>query len=260
MRTRKTRIGIITIMLHLFVLLTACVTIQVEQGEVVEPSVEAQYIQVGQSVQTAATDVPVVAATPTLYVPEGQLFYSNFSEVAVGTTIENHPGIVLYKPEIGLRLEVSIKTDYLLSSGIVDHPDGNISTFVQGLSDPARTSVLMACRIKTEQDAEGVNNTSQGYMVELRFDGKARLMKRVNEQDITLADWKSNVSLNPTGSFTNLYLLCDGARILFIANGETVFDLTDAELTAGDFAMGVRNWQDDFTSVVVFDKVAVFEP
>jgi hypothetical protein len=143
---------------------------------------------------------------------------------------------------------------------LTDHPHGNISTFAQSLSDPARTSVLMACRIKSEQDAEGVNNTTQGYMVELRFDGRARLMKRTNGQDSTLADWKSNVSLNPVGSFTNLYLLCDGARILFIANGETVFDLTDADLTEGDFALGVRNWQDDFTSSVVFDKYAVFEP
>lgn len=250
--------NIFTLILCLFI--TACVTIHVDQGEVAEPPSEPQYIQVGQSEPITPTDVPVAAATPTVYVPEGQLYYSNFSSMTVGTTRERYPGIVLYKPEVGLQVEVSINTEYLLAAGLTDHPDANISTFAHSLSDPARTSVLMACRIKTEQDAEGVNNTSQGYMVELRFDGRARLMKRTNGQDITLADWKSNVSLNPTGSFTNLYLLCDGARILFIANGETVFDLTDAELTAGDFAMGVRNWQDDFTSVVVFDKVAVFEP
>ncbi len=260
MPTRITRIGLITITLHIFVLLAACVTIQVEQGEVAEPSVEAQYIQVGQSVQTAATDVPVVAATPTVYVPPGQLYYTNFNEIPVGKTLEKYPGIVLHKPEIGLQVEVSVNKEYLMAAGLTDHPDGNISTFVQSFSDAARTSVIMACRVKSEKDAEGLNSTRSGYMVELRFDGKARLMKRINGQETALVDWQSDITLNQSDAFTHIYLLCDGSRILFMANGETVFDIIDGDLTEGDFALGVRNQQDAFTSAVLFDKYAVFEP
>ena len=259
--------------LFIFFLLAGCVNVQVV-GEAEEPlDVRATLDAMGhpgpESEPTAAGNaLPAAAeepqaeptAIPTVYVPEGQLVYENFESIEVGKEWESKPGILYRKQDYGVQIENTTDKDYLLYAGLSGQPDGNISTFAQVVSDPITTSALMGCRLQFSEnpDAESVKTT--GYIAEFRFDGAARLLRRENGSDTVLVDWQRGVIEDAAEGFHQLYLLCDGPRILFMLAGEKSFDVEDTALKEGDFAIGVGKPDGAGSSVVWFDKYSVFEP
>ena len=211
--------------------------------------------------QATATIAP--APTATRYIPEGELAYFNFEEIKQGTEKEIHEGITLRKPEpFGVEIVLERDMDYHLAMGVVGHPDGNISTYVLNVTPPAETTAYVSCRVEMgENPNEDFKQTTiSGYRAEFRFDGRARMMKRVNGKDSVLSDWTRVTSMNEGWTYDQLYLLCDGPRLLFMVNATPVFDLQDSELTEGDFAVGLAKNPNGGETVIRFDKVAVFEP
>jgi hypothetical protein len=206
------------------------------------------------------TPVSRPTITPTVYVPPGQIYFYNFEDVPEGAEMERHPGIIFRKPEYGFEIELSAQQDYFMGTGLVDHPDGNISTYVKSVSNPAETVVMLICRAKVSDGQDDTQQISNAYIASLRLDGTTKLVKRVNSKDIVLKDWQSGTPINSPDLYNNLYLLCDGSRLLFIVNGEVAFDVNDGDLTQGDFGLGVAKPEENQTTIVQFDKIMVYEP
>ena len=209
---------------------------------------------------SASDSIADPTITPTVYVPPGQIYFYNFENVPEGTEVERHPGIIFRKPEYGFEIESSAQRDYFMGTGLVDHPDGNISTYVKSVSNPAEAVVMLICRAKVSDEQDNTQQISDAYIASLRLDGTTKLVKRVNSKDIVLRDWQSGTPINSPDLYNNLYLLCDGSRLLFIVNGEVAFDVNDGELTQGDFGLGVAKPEENQTTIVQFDKVMVYEP
>lgn len=252
-------------------LLSGCSTISMDAPQeekkvvVAEPVIadagaDAPEPELTQPQPPAATATIPPVPTATTYVPEGQLFFYNFEDVEVGFENERYPGIWISKPDFGIQVEVSIEKEYFLSAGVNDHPDGNISVYALNVTPPDETTAMIMCRVESGMGDDGKAFLDSGYIAFYRFDGRAKLVKRFNNADYVISDWKSGVSVNPEGVFNQLYLYCDGSRLLFMVNAEVVFDLTDSDLTTGDYAIGVDNPADDSETIVHFDKIAVFEP
>jgi hypothetical protein len=203
---------------------------------------------------------PTPAPTATVYIPEGQLFAYNFDEIPEGVEYELHPGILLTKPEYGFQIDVSAQTDYFLGAGLAGNNDANVSIYARNLSDPEKTIAQLACRAKSGPSDDGTSKITDAYIASLRFDGYTKLVRRVAGKDTVLGDWQKNVSLNAADLYNQLYLLCDGQRLLFMVNAQVAFDLNDSILTEGDYAIGISNNIPGFTSIVQFDKFLVYEP
>ena len=216
--------------------------------------------EAGSNPMPMDTPAPEPTASPTVYVPEGQLYYTNFEDVAEGMENEQRPGIFVRKAPFGIEIELDVQTDYFLKIGLSGVSDANISTYVLNMSAADKTSAFLACRVKSETGENGEESASQGYIASFRFDGATRLVRKMNNTDSVLVDWQKNITLNPDGIYNQLYLLCEGERILFMVNAQVAFDVSDSQLSDGDFAIGVSNQTPDFASIVRFDKVAVFEP
>ena len=198
--------------------------------------------------------------TATVYVPEGQLFFYNFENVPEGTEFSKHADIILRKVKYGIEVENGSSDEYFLGADVTDHPDGNISTFVKSISAPAQTTLMLICRAQTAASQAETKKISNAYIAYLRMDGAARLVKRVNGNDTVLVDWQTGITMNTQDMYTNVYLLCDGSRLLFIVNGQTAFDMNDNNLTQGDYGIGVDHLQSGSASIVQFDKIMVYEP
>lgn len=198
--------------------------------------------------------------TATVYVPEGQLYFYNFEDIPEGTEVTKHEGITLRKPKYGIEVENASPDEYFLTAGVSDHPDGNISTFVKSVSSPAQTTLMLICRAQLAARQADTKQVGNAYIAYLRMDGAARLVKRINTNDTVLVDWQTGITLNTGDMYTNIYLLCDGSRLLFIVNGQTVFDVNDNDLTQGDYGIGVDHLQSGTASIVQFDKIMVYEP
>lgn len=222
---------------------------------------EAQADQGVAATQTPAN--PQLSPTATRYVPEGELAYFNFTNLSEGWEREQAPGITLRNPgTYGIEVSLDRDTDYFLSADVQDHPDGNISTYVLNVTAPAETTAFVACRV-VEQASDEVDydkSAKDAYIAQLRLDGAARMLKKQDGQDMVLVDWVSGIPINSEGIYNQLYLLCDGPRLLFMVNAQLVFDLQDSSLTEGDYAIGVAKNPSGAETVVRFDKVAVFEP
>jgi len=211
--------------------------------------------------QATATITP--APTATRYIPEGELAYYNFKELPQGIEKEIHEGITIRKPEsFGMEISLDREENYVLYAGVEGHPDGNVSTYVLNVTPPEETIALIACRVTTgEKNTEDLlDKTFSSYTVEFRFDGQARLVKQVQEEKSILKDWTKVRSMNKGWTYDQLYLLCDGPRLLFMVNASPVFDIKDSTLTEGDFAIGVGRNPNGGETVVRFDKFSVFEP
>ena len=206
----------------------------------------------------AATAAPV--ATATTYIPEGQLFAHNFDEIPEGTEYELHPGILLTKPEYGFQIDLSAQTDYYLAANLSGINNANVSIYARNLSDPEKTIAQLACRAKSGPSDDGTSKITDAYIASLRFDGYTKLVRRMAGKDTVLGDWQKNVTLNSGDLYNQLYLLCDGQRLLFMVNAQVAYDLSDSALTEGDYAVGISNNIPGFTSIVQFDKFLVYEP
>jgi len=255
-------------------LLNGCVNIVVEDEmeKAVAPDLGATAEALleqgqGQVVQApVATDLPASpqpVPTATRYVPEGELAYFNFVDLAEGWAAERAPGITVRNPgTYGIEISHDSNKDYFLSAGVQGHPDGNVSTYVLNVTPPEETMAFVACRVT--QEASNVTDydqtTKDAYIAQFRLDGAARLLKKVDRRDTVLADWVTGIGVNPEGVYNQLYLLCDGQRLLFMVNAQVVFDLQDNALNEGDFAIGVAHNPSGAETVIRFDKVAVFEP
>ena len=198
--------------------------------------------------------------TATVYVPEGQLFFYNFEDVQEGIEREIHSGITLHKLKYGFEIKNASPNEYFMGTGVTDHPDGNISTFVKSISAPTQTTLMLFCRAQTAAGQADTEKIANAYIAYLRMDGAARLVKRANTNDTVLVDWQTGITMNTQDMYTNVYLLCDGSRLLFIVNGQTAFDVNDNNLTQGDFGIGVDHLQSGSASIVQFDKIMVYEP
>ena len=197
--------------------------------------------------------------TPTVYVPEGQLYFYNFENVPVGGELELHPGIIFRKPDFGFEIGLTQDTDYYLGAGLTGEPDGNISVYALNISPPDETTALIGCRASTGDRSEGEPSLENGYVAEFRFDGQAKL-KRIQSGSASVIAERSGVAVNSEGVYNQLYLLCDGTRLLFMVNANVVFDDNDDTLVAGDFLVGVKSNPSVPETTVRFDKIAVFEP
>jgi len=197
--------------------------------------------------------------TPTVYVPEGQLFFYNFEEVPVGTEVERHPGIIFRKPEFGFEIGLTGENDYYLGAGLTGEPDGNISVYALNLSPPADTTAMIGCRAESGDSGDGKPALENGYVVEFRFDGAAQL-KKIQDGSATVIAGRDGITRNSEGVYNQLYLLCDGTRLLFMVNANVVFDMSDSTLAVGDFIVGVKSNISIPETTVRFDKIAVFEP
>ena len=218
--------------------------------------------KVEQALPQATATIPP-APTATQYIPEGQLAYFNFEDLEQGWEKKRGEGITLRKPDtFGIEIAVERDVDYHLATGVVGHPDGNISTYVFNISPPDESVAFISCRVEIGEYStdEFESSAKSEYRAEFRFDGRARIVKKVNEKESILADWTTVTSMNPEGVYDQLYLLCDGPRLLFMVNATPVFDLQDNTLTEGDFAIGVGRNPNRGETVIRFDKVAVFEP
>jgi len=218
--------------------------------------------KVEQALPQATATIPP-APTATQYIPEGQLAYFNFEEIPQGIEKEIHEGITVRKPEsFGMEITLDRDENYVLYAEVEGHPDGNVSTYVKNVTPPQETVALVGCRVtQGEKNAEEeLDKTFSSYTVEFRFDGQARLVKQVEGNNSLLVDWTTVTSMNPGETYDQLYLLCDGARLLFMVNATPVFDLQDNTLTEGDFAIGVGRNPNGGETVIRFDKFSVFEP
>jgi hypothetical protein len=119
---------------------------------------------------------------------------------------------------------------------------------------------MLICRAQMAAGQADTQKIANAYIAFLRMDGAARLVKRVNAYDTVLVDWQTGIPINSQDMYTNVYLLCDGSRLLFIVNGETAFDVNDSDLTQGDFGIGADHPQSGSATIVQFDKIMVYEP
>ena len=115
--------------------------------------------------------------TPTVYVPEGQLYFYNFENVPAGGELGLHPGIIFRKPDFGFEIGLTQDTDYYLGAGLTGEPDGNISVYALNISPPAETTALIGCRASTGDRSDGKPALENGYVAEFRFDGQAKLKR-----------------------------------------------------------------------------------
>ena len=274
MRIRKYKL--ILVWLVFAVVLSGCVNVVVKDEEeaeaVVAPDLgataeamlgQAEAPAVEMPFATEATASPLPAPTATRYVPEGELAYFNFDNLSEGWENERMPGIILRNPgTFGIEVSHQRDEDYHLSAGVQGHPDGNIVTYVLNVTPPSETQAFVACRVVSEESDEEDYTTAakNSYKAIFRLDGAARLTKTVDYKETVLADWVSGIGINSGGIYNQLYFLCDGPRLLFMVNGQKVFDLQDSTLTEGDFAIGVAKNPRGAETVVRFDKVSVFEP
>lgn len=205
---------------------------------------------------------PVQMPSPsaTKYIPEGQLLFYNFDDLQEGTETEIRSGITLSKPRFGFVLTLTGEDNYFVGAGLQNHPNGNVSIYALNISDPADATAVIGCRLSQALREDGDTGLGSGYLAELRFDGYARLVKRTGKGEIVLGDWKSGIPINPEGVFNQLYLLCDGSRLLFMVNADVVYDLQDAELQDGDFFFGLKKPEPGGSVSVHFDKFTVYEP
>lgn len=224
-----------------------------------EGSMEPTPVVLNPARQVIPSTTP--APTATVYIPEGQLLFENFESLADDFERIVREGIVQRKAPYGIEIEVSTADNYFLVSGLGNVNDANLTTFALPVTAPAQTTAFLACRVLYEDEGKDVTENVQAYVAYFRFDGAYRLQKRrIAAPDEDLTGWQTGASVNDAGVFNNLYLLCDGARILFIVNGEVLFDVQDAELKEGDFALGVADPGEGNTSIVNFDKFSLFEP
>ena len=274
MRIRKYKL--ILVWLVFAVILSGCVNVVVkDEGEaeaVVAPDLGATAEAMLGQADAPAAEVPAAteapaspppAPTATRYIPEGELAYFNFENLAEGYSSERAPGVILRNPgTFGIEVVLDRDADYFLATDVKDHPDGNISTYVLNVTPPAETTAFVACRVEQQasDDPDLPQSAKQAYIAKFRLDGAAQLIKKQNGQDFVLADWVSGIGINSNGIYNQLYLLCDGSRLLFMVNAQVVFDIQDNSLTEGDFAIGVAKNPSGAETVVRFDKVAVFEP
>lgn len=230
-------------------------------GAAPEPTLMVFNAEPTTVILTTPEPTPPPEPTATVYVPEGQLLYENFEGLADDYESELDEGVIRRKAQYGIEIEVSIDTHYFLLSGLGDVNDANLTTYALPVTVPERTTAIMACRIVDGGRETYGKDHFQGYVAYFRFDGAYSLEKRIlGAPNVNLVPWQTGASLNDPGVFNNLYLLCDGPRILFIVNGQVLFDVQDEEFTRGDFGFGVATPGEGNTSIINFDKFSLFEP